>query len=692
MAFQPSSGGGSGTSLISSNITQTAHGFVVGNWIYYTGTAYAKAIANGTTAQAKTLGIVTSVTDANTFKFTSAGLVSGLTGLTAGSQYWLSSTAGAMTTTTPQSSYSRPIFIATSTTEGYVNQAGDAGVQSTSLSGTQLLTDGSTFSTTLVDIAGSTFTLPVAGTYDVEYIVNGTSTLPNLGTVALYTSADVLVPNTVSRQALFSDGIQFQNRTQITITSATTYKLKGITNAQTVTVLSSATHTSSTGSSKIVWNQIGAGAVPMSLAGEYGINNSIIDTTNATGTFADVTNGFITIPSAGTWVIRYSGAVTNANATGATLTRVVDNTNIVVAGTYSSFQSSNAGDRGNTNGQAIVITSGSAVYKLQMATAGGGTSTIYNSTGNNGQTSISFQKVSGFLPTSGTTVDYVSVSSTALSAVLTVNSAVLFNTINSGNIPYNTGTGLFTLTAGKTYRLLCGARIQGASQADLSWMTSANVELAVAHKGGNANVAGDFQVTEVIYTPTVNIDVKVAATGVGTSPQLAANLHWANIVQVGSSATTTNTPFYAAVERHNADYSGASLFSFASGTSSAWDTVGAVGRRLQFTAADGTSNNITIGTNVFTINTTGVYRVTVSVAGEIANANSWYGQLVNNSASVLAVATAYNNASGSNGSLMLSYLGTFTAGDIVDVRLGGITAGNVSVDAFSFNVEKLNNF
>ena len=128
-----------------------------------------------------------------------------------------------------------------------------------------------------------------------------------------------------------------------------------------------------------------------------------------------------------------------------------------------------------------------------------------------------------------------------MSAVLTVNSAVLFNVTNSGNIPYNSATGLFTLTAGKTYILNAGGRVNAASQADLAWMTSANVELATAHRGGNANVAADFQTTEAIYTPTVNTDVKVAAVGVGTSPQLIANQYWANINQLGSTAITTTT-------------------------------------------------------------------------------------------------------------------------------------------------------
>ena len=156
-------------------------------------------------------------------------------------------------------------------------------------------------------------------------------------------------------------------------------------------------------------------------------------------------------------------------------------------------------------------------------------------------TATTIRQQSNIGTSSSATVDYVSVAGSVNSAVLTVNSAVLFNITNSGNIPYNSATGLFTLTAGKTYRLNAGARVVGASQADLTWMTSANVQLAASHLGGNANIAADFQSVETIYTPTVNTDVKLAATGVGTSPQLSANQHWANIVQISGFTPTSGT-------------------------------------------------------------------------------------------------------------------------------------------------------
>lgn len=114
----------SGTDLTKS-ITQASHGFAVGDWVYYTGSAYAEAKADADSTS-ETLGIVSAVADANTFSLTSPGYVSGLSGLTAGATYYLSAaTAGAMTATAPTTVgyVNKPVFVADSTTSGYVIQS-----------------------------------------------------------------------------------------------------------------------------------------------------------------------------------------------------------------------------------------------------------------------------------------------------------------------------------------------------------------------------------------------------------------------------------------------------------------------------------------------------------------------------------------------------------------------------------------
>ena len=113
----------SGGSGMSQTITQTAHALVVGDVVRYSGTAYVKALAD-TAINAEVVGIVTKVTDANTFTLTMGGTITGLSGLTAGETYFLSgATAGALSLT--EGTISKPLLVATSTTAGvFVNWRG----------------------------------------------------------------------------------------------------------------------------------------------------------------------------------------------------------------------------------------------------------------------------------------------------------------------------------------------------------------------------------------------------------------------------------------------------------------------------------------------------------------------------------------------------------------------------------------
>lgn len=106
-------------------ISQTAHGFSVGQVLYYTGSTYALAKADAD-ATSEVVGVVSGVIDADSFRLLSVGFVTGLSGLVTGSTYYLSDTsAGALTATAPTvgPSVNKPVLVAVSTTTGYVLQS-----------------------------------------------------------------------------------------------------------------------------------------------------------------------------------------------------------------------------------------------------------------------------------------------------------------------------------------------------------------------------------------------------------------------------------------------------------------------------------------------------------------------------------------------------------------------------------------
>lgn len=113
----------SSATTISKDITQAAHGFVVGDVIYRTSGSWAKAKADAAST-AEAVGIVSAVPTVNTFTVVVRGEITGLSGLTDGTLYFVSAgTAGALTSTEPTTNghFVRPILEATGTTSGYVN-------------------------------------------------------------------------------------------------------------------------------------------------------------------------------------------------------------------------------------------------------------------------------------------------------------------------------------------------------------------------------------------------------------------------------------------------------------------------------------------------------------------------------------------------------------------------------------------
>ena len=108
---------------VSRVITQTTHGFTSGDLVKYTGSAYAKALAD-VEANAEVVGIVSAVAGVNDFTLTTHGYVTGLSGLTSGTTYFLSEiTAGLLTATAPSTTLNvrKAQLIALSTTTGHYN-------------------------------------------------------------------------------------------------------------------------------------------------------------------------------------------------------------------------------------------------------------------------------------------------------------------------------------------------------------------------------------------------------------------------------------------------------------------------------------------------------------------------------------------------------------------------------------------
>lgn len=118
------------------NVSQAAHGLAVGDVVRFDGSDYVKAQADSA-PDAEVAGVVSAVPNANNFTLTTSGYISGLSGLTPGSTYFLSeATPGLLTATEPSTigNVSKPVLNALSATtaliihsRGIVLETGTAG-------------------------------------------------------------------------------------------------------------------------------------------------------------------------------------------------------------------------------------------------------------------------------------------------------------------------------------------------------------------------------------------------------------------------------------------------------------------------------------------------------------------------------------------------------------------------------------
>ncbi len=117
-----SNGSGSAPANIVQSISQTSHGFSVGDVLYCTSTtSCSKAKADSATTS-DVNGIVLTVTNSNAFVLLMDGYITGLSGKVANTVYFLDpATAGALTATQPTTAgyIDMPLFKADSTTSGY---------------------------------------------------------------------------------------------------------------------------------------------------------------------------------------------------------------------------------------------------------------------------------------------------------------------------------------------------------------------------------------------------------------------------------------------------------------------------------------------------------------------------------------------------------------------------------------------
>jgi len=706
MPFPTPGGGGGSSSSLTRTITQTAHGFTVGQWVYLSA-ASTYALTDADLSQpSDSIGVVSTVVDANNFTLLTSGYVIGLTGLTAAEPHFLSGTPGTITATEPTNpaQIRKPVLIADTTTSGWViDRSGTPVVGQTAVvnSGvnTTITNNTSTGSLTFVDVPGGSFVLPVAGTYKVTYSVPCLNAAANGVFIQLADSANVSVPNSIAFHSLGSANnyISISQAVLITVTAATTYKLQFRVGGGTGFIANSTAN----GNATIVWTQLGGTPVPMSMAGEHGevalTSADVTITTSATDILS------FTVPTAGIWRILANVQLNYLSSTLGYLW-LSDNSNAEQPFTRQYMQSGTSTANLGIAQTLVstVVTSGPQTFKIRGST-GSATMIAYRFAtplnSSSGGTRVVFEKMSGFIPTTGSTVDYVNAritsSTTILAAAANTAAANIPFATYSGNIP-NT-SGVFSLTAGKTYaisgRIYFAGSVGAASNGYLvyKWVDAVTGSALDATSGsgiitssnGTTPYAQQNQAS-IVYTPVANQTIVLrlftfsSYTSVSVSSGTGANAESsATIVQIGSTATTLTT-------RVNVINRGKTVVN--SMLNNTWV------KHTNWINITDPTNSMNVATGVFTAPRTANYSFTGgnyipnNASGQYAGL-SVYKNAVTQLYSVIFVVAGPTNYPSTSGVIELA------AGDTLELRgyNGGATAnGNISASDNWFTITEIN--
>ncbi|MBS1511186.1 MAG: hypothetical protein JST86_10110 [Bacteroidetes bacterium] len=173
---------------------------------------------------------------------------------------------------------------------------------------------------------------------------------------------------------------------------------------------------------------------------------------------------------------------------------------------------------------------------------------------------------------SGSTINYITASRTSTNQTgIGVNSDIILNNKVNGTIPYNTGTGVYTLSANKTYRLtfegyFINYSLSNVGDIEVEWVDAGtNTPLVGSQIGRGVFTTNtstisqsDRPVADIIYTTSASQQVKLRVTAANGTADLYATGASALIQELGFqyNAGTLNTVDYVMASRSSSNQTG----------------------------------------------------------------------------------------------------------------------------------------
>lgn len=244
------------------------------------------------------------------------------------------------------------------------------------------------------------------------------------------------------------------------------------------------------------------------------------------------------VTTSGKYAFDFSTSATcgNCNVTINFQVRDGSNSNAVIGSDSQTSYNNNV--HAEYNGKVEVNLTAGRSYNVLVSTSSGG---IYN----NDYSRVYMKQVSGNLPVTGQSVDYIQASLSTNQALSSAGN-IIFNSSSGAGITLTNGG--FNLIANKTYKLEAALGGTSGGYAYYAWVDNGNVILpggsvGTVMKAGSAFTDAPQDKAVVYYTPTTNSTVylrvySLSGTLTAYAPSTGSNYSssWATIQQVGSSA------------------------------------------------------------------------------------------------------------------------------------------------------------
>ena len=289
------------------------------------------------------------------------------------------------------------------------------------------------------------------------------------------------------------------------------------------------------------WNNANWATIATATSAGNGVTASdMVKIYDGIGNAATINTSGVTfsVTSSGKYLFDFSTSATCGNCIVTLNFQVRDgsNSNTVIGSDMQTSYSNNV--HAEYNGKVEVNLLAGRSYNVLVTASSGG---IYNSD----YTRVYMKQVSGNLPVTGQSVDYIQASLSANQA-LSAAGNIIFNTSSGAGITITSGG--FNLIANKTYKLEAALGGTSGGYAYYGWVDNTNTLLSggsigAVIKAGNAHTDAPQDKAVVYFTPTVDTRVflrvyNLSGTLTAYAPSFSTNYSstWASIQQVGSSA------------------------------------------------------------------------------------------------------------------------------------------------------------